>query len=247
MTATTPRMTVDTASSSISMTADAELAATITTQQPAPISSDVTMLNTMIHSPANTSPLRTTATAMRRAGLRFGAVRIAGSGEFMAGNPLCVANFVVTGPERVQADLPQAPRYQLHLDIGPEDCPNRPFHLRLTLSDTKATVDHGHLDDRSPLVAAAMLQALRKARLVDGEAGIEGFDGDHQVDRVQAARNLVAQVDQAVAGIAGQNGRDQEPVHRSRVDYFAPSKRPSAGGSLRVGQGRSGRRDRNVV
>src|SRR5215217_827851 len=108
MTATTPRMTVDTASSSISMTPDAELAATITTQQPAPISSDVTMLNTMIHSTAKTSPLRVTATAMRRAGLRFGAVGTAGSGDFMAGNPLCVANFVVAGPERVQSKLKAA-------------------------------------------------------------------------------------------------------------------------------------------
>src|SRR3954452_13743653 len=108
MTATTPRMTVDTASSSNSTTSDAELAATITTQQPAPISSDVTMLNTMIHSTANTSPLRTTATTMRRTGLLFGAVRPAGSGEFMTGNPLCVANFVVAGPERVQPNLPLA-------------------------------------------------------------------------------------------------------------------------------------------
>ena len=70
------------------------------------------MLNTMIHSPANTSPLRITATAMRRAGLRFGAVRTAGSGEFMTGNSLGdVANFVVAGPERVQPNLkPHAPR-----------------------------------------------------------------------------------------------------------------------------------------
>jgi len=73
MTATIPKMTVDTASSSISTTSEAELAATITTQQPAPISSDVTMLNIMIHSTVKSSPLRITATAMRRAGLLFDA------------------------------------------------------------------------------------------------------------------------------------------------------------------------------
>jgi len=66
----------------------------------------------------------------------------------MAGNPLCDhAGFVATGPERVQPNLPQAPRYQLHLKIGPEQGPNRPFHLRLTLSDAKAAVDHGHPDN----------------------------------------------------------------------------------------------------
>ena len=65
-----------------------ELAATITTQQPDPISSDVTMLNIMIHSTTKTSPLKITATAMRRTGLLFDAVRTAGSGEFMAGNSL---------------------------------------------------------------------------------------------------------------------------------------------------------------
>jgi hypothetical protein len=66
----------------------------------------VTMLNTMIHSTAKTSPLRITATAMRRAGLLFGTVRTAGSGEFMAGNPLCDdAGFVAAGPERVQPNL----------------------------------------------------------------------------------------------------------------------------------------------
>ena len=69
----TRQMTVDTASSSISTTSEAELAATITTQQPAPISSDVTMLNIMIHSTVKSSPLRITATAMRRAGLLFDA------------------------------------------------------------------------------------------------------------------------------------------------------------------------------
>jgi hypothetical protein len=72
------------------------------------------------------------------------------------------------------------------------------------LSDAETAVDNGHLDNRRRLVAAAMPQALRETRLVDVEAGIEGFDGDHQVDRIQAPRNLVAQVDQRVAGNAGQ-------------------------------------------
>ena len=106
MTASTPKMTVATASSSISTRSDRELAATITTQQPAPINSDVTMLNTMIHSTANTSPLRITAAAMRRAGLLFDAGRTAGSGEFMTGNSTGDdADFVVAGAERVQPNL----------------------------------------------------------------------------------------------------------------------------------------------
>ena len=84
-----------------------ELAATITTQQPDPISSDVTMLNIMIHSTTKTSPLSITATAMRRAGLLFDAGRAAGSGGFMTGNSLSDdADFVVTGPQRVQPFLP---------------------------------------------------------------------------------------------------------------------------------------------
>ena len=68
MTASTPKMTEAMASSSVSSRSDTELAATIATQQPAPISSDVTMLNTMIHSTAKISPPRVTATAMRREG-----------------------------------------------------------------------------------------------------------------------------------------------------------------------------------
>ena len=79
-----------------------------------------------------------------------------------------------------------------------------------------------------------MLEALRKARLLDVEAGIEGLDGDHQVDRIQAPRNPVAQVNQAVAGIAAQSGHDQEPVHLSRVDYFVQTKRPPKGGLAAV-------------
>ena len=94
------------ASSSMSTRSDRELAETITTQQPAPINSDVIMLNTMIHSTANTSPLRITAAAMRRAGLLFGACRTAGSGEFMTGNSIRDdPDFVVAGPETVQPSL----------------------------------------------------------------------------------------------------------------------------------------------
>ena len=77
-----------------------------------------------------------------------------------------------------------------------------------------------------------MLEAVRETRLVDVEAGIEGFDGDHQVDRILAPRNLVAQVNQAVAGIAGQSGHDQEPVHPDRVDHLVQSKRPPPKGGL---------------
>ena len=105
MTASTPKMTEAMASSSVSARSDRELAATTTTQQPAPISSDVARLNTMIHSTAKTSPLRITATAMRRAGLLFDAGRTAGSGEFMTGNPLCDdPDFVVAEPEQVQPE-----------------------------------------------------------------------------------------------------------------------------------------------
>src|ERR1044072_3728223 len=88
MTATIPKMTVDTASSSISTTSDAELADTITTQQPAPISSEVTMLNIMIQSKVKSSPLGIPATARRRAGLPFDPGLTACSGKFMTGNSL---------------------------------------------------------------------------------------------------------------------------------------------------------------
>jgi hypothetical protein len=99
-------MTEAMVSSSMSTRSDRELAETITTQQPAPINSDVIMLNTMIHSTANTSPLRITAAAMRRAGLLFGAGRTAGSGEFMTGYSIRDdPDFVVAGPETVQPSL----------------------------------------------------------------------------------------------------------------------------------------------
>jgi hypothetical protein len=73
------------------------------------------MLNTMIHSTAKTSPLRMTTTAMRRAGLLVGAVRTAGSGEFMTGNSQCDdADFVVAGAERVQAEPERPTLAELH-------------------------------------------------------------------------------------------------------------------------------------
>jgi hypothetical protein len=71
----------------MSITSDKELAATITTQQPAPIKSDVIMLKTMVHSTANTSTLNITAAASRRVGLDFEAGRAAGSGGLMTAIP----------------------------------------------------------------------------------------------------------------------------------------------------------------
>jgi hypothetical protein len=66
----------------------------------------------------------------------------------MTGYSLGDANFVVVGPERVQSKLKAArAAMRLHLNIGPEERPNRPFHLRLTLSDAKAAADHGHPDN----------------------------------------------------------------------------------------------------
>jgi hypothetical protein len=97
-------------------------------------------------------------------------------------------------------------------------------------STTGTLIIEEGLDNRRRLVAAAMLQAVRETRLVDMEARIEGFDGDHQVDRIQAARNPVAQVNQAVAGIAIQGGHDHEPVHRNTVDHLVQTKRPPKGG-----------------
>src|SRR6187402_3363801 len=73
-----------------------------------------------------------------------------------------------------------------------------------------------------------MLHALRKPRLIDIEARVERLDGDHEVDRIQPPRNLVAQVDQAVAGMAGQSGRDQKPVHRTTLEHFALGKTAAA-------------------
>src|SRR6266536_1715747 len=109
-----------------------------------------------------------------------------------------------TGPSATASR--NSPEATLHLNIGPEEGPNRPFYPRLTLSDAETAVDNWHLDNRRRLVAAAMLEALRETRLVDIEAGIERLDGDHQIDRIQATGNPVAQVNQAVAGIAGQGG-----------------------------------------
>jgi len=100
MMASTPNTTVATASSSMSITSDKELAATITTQQPAAIKSDVIMLNTMIHSAMKTIPLNMTAAARRRAGLEFDAGRAAGSGGLMTAIPLAMRVMSPQGRKR---------------------------------------------------------------------------------------------------------------------------------------------------
>ena len=101
MMASTPKTTVATASSSISITSDKELAATITTQQPAPIRSDVIMPNTVIHNTANTSTLNITAAASRRGRRRPGGWLW----RAHDGNSTGDAGYVAAGPQTVQPHL----------------------------------------------------------------------------------------------------------------------------------------------
>ena len=75
------------------------------------------------------------------------------------------------------------------------------------------------------IVSAAMLHALGETGLIDLKARVVGLDGDDEIHRGHAAGYLAAEIDQPVAGIAGQrHGGHQEPMHSISVISFRPNK-----------------------
>jgi hypothetical protein len=67
-----------------------------------------------------------------------------------------------------------------------------PFHLRLALSDAKSTSPDRHAHNRCRFVAAALLKAVGKAKLIDIEACVEGFYRNYEVHVLKIARKLAA-------------------------------------------------------
>lgn len=101
--------------------------------------------------------------------------------------------------------------------VGPTDDLQLPFHLRLALPDAEPSVDDGELEDGAGLVAAAALGAVGKPRLVDVKPGVEGLDRDQQIDRLDGARDLAAEIDQPISGIASERYECEGPIHHPNL------------------------------
>src|ERR1700712_673878 len=69
----------------------------------------------------------------------------------------------------------------LHFKIGAKQRADVPFHLRLTLANTKSTIDDWHLNYRPRLVSTTMLRALGKTGLVDIKARVIGLHGYDEI------------------------------------------------------------------
>lgn len=93
-----------------------------------------------------------------------------------------------------------------HLDIRPEQDLGSPFHLALALPHAKSRRPHRHPQNGGGLAAAALLQAIGKAKLIDIEARVGGVDRDEDVDVLKTPRELSVQVDKPFPGLACQRG-----------------------------------------
>ena len=107
-----------------------------------------------------------------------------------------------------------------------------PLHLRLALPNAKSSLPDGHADHRRWFVVAAMLDALRVAKLIDVKPSIERLNRDDEIQELQPARKLTAPINQTITGEARQHSRDQELFHRAHLTY-------AAGKSYRPGGSRS--------
>jgi hypothetical protein len=90
-----------------------------------------------------------------------------------------------------------------HFDIRPEESSHVPFHLWLALSNTKSTAADRHTENRRRPIAAALLKAVRVAKLVNIKPRIEGFYRNHKVHELKTTRYLAAEIDQSITGLAG--------------------------------------------
>ena len=65
-----------------------------------------------------------------------------------------------------------------------------PLHLWLALPDAKLTRPNWHAQNRSWLVAAALLKAVRESKLVNIETSIGGLNGNDDIHEFEGARKL---------------------------------------------------------
>jgi len=93
-----------------------------------------------------------------------------------------------------------------------------PFHLRLTLSDTKTTGPYWHSQNRGWFVVAALLKAVGISKLVDIKPCVKGLYRNDEVHVLKAARQLAAQVDGTITGLARKRGNNQQFLHRVPPD-----------------------------
>jgi len=72
------------------------------------------------------------------------------------------------------------------------------------LPDAKSTGSDWYAQNRCWFVAAAPLQAGGLSKLVDINPRVKRLYRNNQVHVLQAARKLIAQIDQAITGLASQ-------------------------------------------
>ena len=110
------------------------------------------MLNTMIHSTANTSTLSMTAAAMRRAGLLLDARRAAGSGEFMTGYSPCDADYVIAARKRFEPSLKVGLSVRFACRVG-SNSPGPAIRIRPASGNQDTLISRDVPEGMSPMVS----------------------------------------------------------------------------------------------
>jgi hypothetical protein len=101
----------------------------------------------------------------------------------------------------------------LELKARFEAKPQRPLHLRLTLSDTIPAVFYRHVDDRRLPSVAAALDSFETTGLIDQKSRVKGLNRHEDIRENSSVRNSIAPIDQAVPRLARQYGRNQYFFH----------------------------------
>jgi hypothetical protein len=76
--------------------------------------------------------------------------------------------------------------FSFHFDIGSKKGAHTPFHLGLALPDAKSAGTDWHTQDGGRFIAAALLEAVGIAKLIDIKPGIERLDGNDEVHVLKA-------------------------------------------------------------
>ena len=103
---------------------------------------------------------------------------------------------------------PGSRRCYSQLDAGPCNDAQVPFHLRLTLPNTKTTGPDWHAQNGGRFVAAALLKAVRISKLIDVKPRVKRLHRNDEVHVLKAARQLAAQIDGTITGLARKRGNE---------------------------------------
>jgi hypothetical protein len=77
--------------------------------------------------------------------------------------------------------------------------------LGLALSDAKSTRPDRHPQNRRRFVAAALLKAIRKSKLIDVKSRVERLYGDNPIHELKTTRYLAPEIDETITRLASKH------------------------------------------